>query len=177
MTKQNRIFIVGRSGAGKGLLAQAIAKELDWKFINADIFGCLGHVGREADQVIGAEGVEKFNRCLVDILKNQQTQQNIVIATDENIVCSEAARDILKSEFTVHLTVQTAIQLDRLSEGDYRPLLPVEDLASFMDRASAEQDQLCSEVATFTLSSDDGQIEEHTQTVINAFKQHGGKNE
>jgi shikimate kinase len=171
MTKQNRIFIVGRSGAGKGVLAQAVAKKLGWKFINADILGCLGHIGREATDVIGTEGVEKLNHCLVDILRHQQAQGDIVVTTDENIVCSEEAREILKNEFAVHVTVSTPIQLDRLSKGAFRPLLPVDNLTSFMNEASIEQDTFCSEVATFSLSSDNGQIEEHVQAVVNAFNE------
>lgn len=33
MSNIKRIFIIGHSGAGKGVLAQAVAKSLGWKFI------------------------------------------------------------------------------------------------------------------------------------------------
>jgi ATP-dependent protease Clp ATPase subunit len=46
MSSIKRIFIIGHSGAGKGVLAQAVAKKLGWKFINADVLGCAAHIGR-----------------------------------------------------------------------------------------------------------------------------------
>lgn len=36
MSKHHQIFIVGPSGAGKGVLAQALAKQLGWQCIDAD---------------------------------------------------------------------------------------------------------------------------------------------
>lgn len=36
MNKHKRIFIVGHSGAGKGMLAQAVAEKLGWQFIDAN---------------------------------------------------------------------------------------------------------------------------------------------
>jgi len=39
MSNIKRIFVIGHSGAGKGVLAQAVAKKLGWKFINADVLG------------------------------------------------------------------------------------------------------------------------------------------
>ena len=35
MSSIKRIFIIGHSGAGKDVLAQAVAKKLGWKFFNA----------------------------------------------------------------------------------------------------------------------------------------------
>jgi len=38
MTQHNRIFIVGHSGAGKGVLAKALAEKLGWQFMIAQFF-------------------------------------------------------------------------------------------------------------------------------------------
>jgi shikimate kinase len=43
MSKHKRIFIVGHSGAGKGVLAQALSKKLGWQFLDAD-FSLEKHV-------------------------------------------------------------------------------------------------------------------------------------
>lgn len=79
--KHNRIFIVGLSGAGKGVLAEAIAKRLGWKFINADILGAAAHVGRTVSEIVGEEGELRFNQCLTEILACQMSQDNIVVTT------------------------------------------------------------------------------------------------
>lgn len=169
MNKHKRIFIVGHSGAGKGVLAQAVAKKLGWKFINADVLGCAAHVGRTVSEVFGKEGEQNLNRCLTDILSHQIGLENIVVTTDESIILDEKARKLLKSEFTVYLKVSTPVQVERMS--DYRPLLPVADFGAFLDKLHHERDALYQQVASFSLSSDDGDIEGHTQSIIKALAQ------
>lgn len=170
MSNIKRIFIIGHSGAGKGVLAQAVAKILDWKFINADVFGCPAHIGRTVSEVIGTEGERALNRCLTEILSHQITKENIVVTTDENIICDKKARELLKSEFTVYLKVSTAVQLERISEGDYRPLLPVDNFSAFIDKLHDERDTLYEQVASFSLSSDNGDIEAHAASIVKAMK-------
>ena len=167
MANNNRIFIVGDSGAGKGVLAKAIAKKLGWQFINADIFGCTAHLGRRLSEVIGESGENRINQTLTEILEHQQNLENIVVTTDENIVCEEKARSILKDEFTVFLTASTHVLVDRLS--DYRPILPVDNYSALIDAVKSERSSLFSEVASFSLSSDDGEIDKHMQAVIDAY--------
>ena len=169
MTKQNRIFIVGRSGAGKGVLAQAVADKLGWKFINADILGCAGHIGRKTSEILGEEGTKHFNQCLSEILKHQTTQENIVVTTDENIADNEETQKLLKDEFTVYLKVSTAIQVERLA--NYRPLLPVNDFGKFLDEVGKVQDKHYEQVSSFSLSSDNGDIDAHVQAVVKAFNE------
>jgi len=167
MYNSNKIFIIGHSGAGKGVLAQALAKKLDWQFINADVMGCAGHIGRRLSDVIGNEGEKGMHECLADILSHQTTMNNIVVTTDESIIGSERARELLKTEFTVHLKVSIAVQVERLT--GYRPLLPVNDITAFFDQLHNERDSLYESVASFSLSSDDGKIEQHTNMVIKAL--------
>lgn len=165
MNKLNRVFIVGHSGAGKGVLAEAIAKKLSWQFINADVMGCAGHIGRRLSDVIGIDGEKGMSQCLTEIMSHQITKNNIVVTTDESIINSDKARELLKSEFTVHLKVSTPVQVERLS--GYRPLLPVDNITAFIDQLHNERDSLYESVASFSLCSDDGELEKHANLVIN----------
>ena len=169
MSSIKRIFIIGHSGAGKGVLAQAVAKSLGWKFINADVLGCAAHVGRTPSEVLGTERERAFNRCLTEILSHQITKENIVVTTDESIICDEKARELLKSEFTVYLKVSIAVQLERISEGDYRPLLPVANFAAVIAKLHDERNSLYEQAASFSLSSDDGDIEGHAASIVKAM--------
>ncbi len=45
MSQHKRIFIIGHSGAGKGVLAQALAEKLGWQFLDAD-FSLAPSIGR-----------------------------------------------------------------------------------------------------------------------------------
>ena len=60
--KAKRIFIVGQSGAGKGVVAEEVAKQLGWKFINADVLASVASIGRSVTDVFGAGSEDKFNQ-------------------------------------------------------------------------------------------------------------------
>lgn len=168
MNKYKRIFIVGHSGAGKGVLAKALAPKLGWKFIDAD-FALAPSIGRPLTEIIGNEGEEAFLHCLSDILSHQKCQENIVVLTDDSIVCSDKNRELLSSEFVVYLKVSTPVQLERISHN--RPLLPLGDYKAFLNTLRQERDGLYEQVASFSISSDDGAIEEHVLSIINAMGQ------
>jgi shikimate kinase len=50
MTKTKRIFIVGHTGAGKSLCAEALAKKLGWQFIDANP-GLERYIGRSLTEI------------------------------------------------------------------------------------------------------------------------------
>ena len=167
MNKAKRIFIVGQSGAGKGVVAKEVAKQLAWKFINADVLASVASIGRSVTDVFGAGSEDKFNQTLTEILQYQITQKNIVVTTDENIVCNLKAREILKSEFTVYIDVSTSVQAERMS--NYRPLLPVDDYSALLDGLQKERNPWFAEVASFTINSDNGNIENDSKRIIEAY--------
>ncbi len=158
---------MGQSGAGKGLLAQEVAKQLGWKFINADVLGCVGHIGKSFTEVFGANVLDKFAKTLTEILQYQVTFENVVVTTDENIVCDAEARKILKEEFTANVEVSTSTQVERAHQSN-KPLLPV-DYAAALDKYHEELDHLFAEVASFTLNSDKGDVEREAKSIIDAY--------
>ncbi len=170
MNKQNRIFIIGHSGAGKGVLAEAVAKKLGWQFINADILGCTTHIGRRTSEVLGESGEQHFHDCLHDILSRQMGEENIVVTTDESIACDAKNRDLLKSAFTVYLEVSTPVQMQRGRAASRPPLLPVDDFSAFLEALHVERDELYKESSSFSLNSDDGEIDQHAEAVCKAFE-------
>lgn len=168
MTNQsNRIFIIGHSGAGKGVLAEAVAKKLGWKYINAD-FSIAPSIGQKASETLGEQGDLAFQHCLSQILEYQTKQENIVVSTDDSVVCSAQTRKILEKEFSVYLQVSIDVQLDRISHN--RPLLPCKDYKAFIQKLHDERDALYEQCAAFSISSDSGEIDSHAQQIIEAFR-------
>jgi shikimate kinase len=166
MIQHKRIFIVGHSGAGKGLLAHGIAEKLGWKYIDAD-FSLAPSIGRSAREILGKEGEERFHQHLSEILLHQTSQENIVVTTDDSIVCSEKNQQLLAAEFTVYLKVSTPVQLERIAHN--RPLLPVADYAAFLDTLRHERDALYEQVASLSVNSDDNALEAHVLQVTQAI--------
>lgn len=166
MNKYKRIFIVGHSGAGKGILAQAVAKALTWQFIDAD-FALEPSMGRSLAEILGQPGAQAFHNCLSEILSTQTGKENIVVTTDDSIVDNKENCEILSSEFTVYLNVSPSVQLERISNN--RPLLPVGDFEAFLNNLRKTRDSLYEQVASLTISSDSGELDEHAKQIIRAI--------
>lgn len=166
MGKHNQIFIIGHSGAGKGVLAQAIAKQLGWKFIDAD-FSLSPSLGLSLSEILGTDGEQNFHKKLSQTLDYQLTQSNIVVTTDDALVCTASNREKLKSTFTVNLQVGIDVQLERI--GHNRPLIPNDNFKEFLNQLRAERDAWYDEVASYAISSDDGEIDAHVTSVINTM--------
>ncbi|MCF6776585.1 hypothetical protein L3V83_08375 [Thiotrichales bacterium 19X7-9] len=166
MNKPNRIFIIGHSGAGKGVLAQAVAEKLNWKFIDAD-FSLEPSIGQPMTDTLSESGKIAFQQTLSDILKYQTTLDNIVVTTDDSLIELAENRAILKSEFSVFLQVSLSVQLDRIAHN--RPLLPNKQYSDFLYNFRTKRDHLYNEVQSYTLSSDDGDIDQHAKNIIDTF--------
>jgi shikimate kinase len=167
MSTAKRIFIVGHSGAGKSILAQAIAKKLGWQYIDAD-FSLAPSIGRPLKEILGEQGEKAFHKTQTDILSNLANKENIVVTTDDSIVCDQKNRDLLSAEFTVYLQVSPDVQLERISHN--RPLAIVNDYDMFLKTLRTERDAFYEQVASFSLSSDNGDIEAHVNSIVKAFE-------
>lgn len=162
-----RIFLIGHSGAGKGVLAEALAKKLNWKYVNAD-YALASSIGKRSEEILTEQGDVAFQHCLSQILEHQTHQDNIIVATDDSIVCSSKNRKMLSNEFTVYVKVNIDVQMERIT--NFRPLLPCKDYKAFIQKLRDERDALYEQCAAFSLSSDNGDIDGHTQQIIEAFK-------
>lgn len=178
MSEYKRIYIVGHPGAGKALVAKTLAKKLGWQFIDAN-FDLEFRIGRTFTNILGKEGENNFLDCQSEILASQQKQNNIVVATDGSIVCSEKNRKLLDSEFVVHLKVSTEVQLERVAR-DPAPLLQPTELKAFLDKLHHERDSLYDEVANFSINTDNSELEKHvskiSDIVLNSEKKNNTEN-
>lgn len=161
-----RIFIVGHSGAGKGVLAKALAEKLDWKHQDAD-FALSPTIGLPMNEILGDEGELSFYDCLAEIVTHQKNQDNIIVTTDDSIVCSKKIREMLLPEFTVYLKVSTPVQLERITYN--RPLLSSDGFEAFLNKLHIERDSHFEEIAKLTLNSDENDLEGHVKAVIAAL--------
>ena len=91
-----------------------------------------------------------------------------MVTTDDSIVCDKKCRELLSSEFTVYLKVSPSVQLERIAHN--RPLLPIEDYQIFLGKLRDERDDLYQQVSSFSISSDNGAIDEHVDNIINAMQ-------
>jgi shikimate kinase len=151
MSKPKRIFIVGHMGAGKFLLAEALAKKLGWQLIDANP-SLERYIGRSLNEILGKQGEEAFHKCEAEIISHYIGKENVVVLMEESVIATEQNRKLLSSEYVVYLKVSTPVQIERMRDGRV-PVLPIADLKGFLDKQHLERDSLFEEVATLTIES------------------------
>lgn len=149
MVKSKRIFVVGHTGAGKALLSEALAKKLEWQFIDANP-GLERYIGRSLNETLGKQGEAAFHQCEAEIISLYAGKENVVVLLEEAVIATEQNRKLLSSEFVVYLKVSTSVQMERWPNGR-SSVLPIADLKAFLDKQHLERDHLFEEVATLTI--------------------------
>lgn len=90
------------------------------------------------------------------------------LETDRLILRSWSEGD-LAPMVAINQQVSPDVQLERI--GHNRPLLPRTDYKAFLNTLRQDRDDLYSQVANYSVSSDNGDIDSHVEQIINAMKQ------
>lgn len=167
MTRPKRIFIVGHAGAGKALLAEALAKKLGWKFIDANP-DLERYIGRNLNEILGKQGEEAFHQCEAEIISHYIGKENVVLIMEQNVIATEKNRKLLSSEFVIYLKISVPVQIERWPSGRL-PLLPIADLKAFLDKQHLERDSLFERVATLTIESTS--VEDCINKIMKVFEE------
>lgn len=162
MAKPKRIIIVGHMGAGKSLLAKALAEKLNWKYVDANL-GLERFIGKRLHEILGKQGEEALHQCEADILDYYKNKENVVLVMDDTVIVTENNRKLLSSEFVVYLKVSTPTQIERMSYGPIS-VFPIDNNQAYLDKLHDERDYLFEEVATITV--DTKSIEDDVKTVL-----------
>jgi len=161
MIKPNRLIIVGHPGAGKAVLARALAEKLAWQFIDAD-YGIEVKTGLDMQDILGEEGVNKLRQTEYKILS--QPLSHTVITTDVGIVASQQNRELLKNDYVVFVTMSLPAQLERMQR-HIAPLIVDSDINKLLSDLH-DRDQWFMEVANITVNTDDNALYEHVDAVL-----------
>lgn len=166
MSKPKRIFVVGHMGAGKFLLAEALAKKLGWELIDANP-SLERYVGRSLNEILGKQGEEAFHQCEAEIISHYIGKEHVVVVLEEAVIATPENRKLLSSEYVIYAKVSVPVQLERLPQGRI-PLLPIADLKAFLDKQHLERDKFYEETAKLTIdTSETVDVEKDVNKIIN----------
>jgi shikimate kinase / 3-dehydroquinate synthase len=123
------IWLQGPSGAGKSTVGRIVAERLGRSFIDLDETIAREHGSSVAD-IFWNEGEKVFRQlewdALLDVIESGDT--NAVVALGGGAVADPAVRSLIRSRgLRLFLNVPAEIALQRLEDGEPRPLLYEED--------------------------------------------------
>ncbi|EKD70749.1 MAG: hypothetical protein ACD_46C00418G0001 [uncultured bacterium] len=168
MNAIKRIFVVGYPGAGKDFFARELAKKLGWKFIDEN-FDLEIKIGKSIYEILGDDGVKKFNIMQSNVLSSLKDLENIVVTTDASIASSEDILKILSSEFVVYLKASTETQLSRMARN--QPPFLISDLKEFVKKLHHDRDAAYEKSATFSIDTNDSDLDKHVLKTIKIVHQ------
>ncbi len=147
------ISLVGMPGGGKSTVGRHLARNLNARFLDADIetehrIGCPIRVFFER------EGEARFRDVEQDVLADLVGRQNAVLATGGGAVLREANRRNLRERTTVVYLRSTPEELfRRLRHDTHRPMLQVADPLRKLRDLYAERDSLYRATAHFVIET------------------------
>ncbi|XKM13138.1 shikimate kinase AroL [Orbaceae bacterium ac157xtp] len=108
------LFLIGARASGKTTIGKALAKALNYTFVDCDAY-LLESTGKSVAEIVTEKGWDGFRRQESEILK-EVTQPKRVIATGGGIVLTESNREFMRKNGTViFLSVPAARLAERLT--------------------------------------------------------------
>eukprot|EP00172_Hildenbrandia_rubra_P001293 Plantae.Rhodophyta-Hildenbrandia_rubra.ctg18412.p1 GENE.Plantae.Rhodophyta-Hildenbrandia_rubra.ctg18412~~Plantae.Rhodophyta-Hildenbrandia_rubra.ctg18412.p1 ORF type:complete len:273 (+),score=48.45 Plantae.Rhodophyta-Hildenbrandia_rubra.ctg18412:308-1126(+) len=125
--KRCNVYFVGCMGSGKTVVAQNLAIQLGYRYIDTDeIIEKLA--GKSIREIFESDGEEEFRKLEVGVLDVVQAYVACCISTGGGIVMRKENWGKLQTGLTVWLDVPVDVLVKRLEGDDTRPLLVGEDL-------------------------------------------------
>ncbi len=134
LLKGRSIFLIGMMGSGKSKTGPALAKLLQYKFIDLDAL-IEKVVKKSIDNIFTDEGEVFFRdletKCLNEIIKIP----SLVISTGGGVVLKKENWGMLHQGIVVWIDLERNIALERLyKDSDRRPLLANKDIEKTYDK-------------------------------------------
>lgn len=123
---KSNVALIGFMGVGKTVVGKALAKKLNWEFIELDSL-IEQRVGKSTPEIFQQDGEIVFRQLEIEVIKKVSEGENTVIACGGGIVLNQINIDRLRQKSRiVYLTASPAVILKRIlgDEGE-RPLLKV----------------------------------------------------
>jgi shikimate kinase len=132
------LYLIGMMGAGKSTVGQALAQELDYRFLDTDTL-IEQLTGQTISQIFAESGEAEFRQIETQVLAEVSAYTRLVAATGGGIVLRQANWSYLHHGLTVWLDVPVEILLARLQGDSSRPLLQEPDPAAKLQTLLAQR--------------------------------------
>jgi len=147
------VVLVGAPGAGKSTVGRRLAGRLGVGFRDTDA-DVEEATGRSVSDIFITEGESAFRRHESAAVAAALMEHTGVLSLGGGAICDPRTRDMMRDYPVVWLQVGLAAAAKRVGLSGARPLL-LGDVRATMRRLLEERNALYAEVATFTVATDD----------------------
>lgn len=160
------IYLIGFMGTGKSTVGKALAKHLDFPFLDLDV-----HIekqeGRMIPTLFSENGEAYFRRVETSLLREVSLGQTQVVSTGGGAVINPENREIMRSTgFIISLYADKETIKDRVSRQENRPLLTGEDFDMSFDRLMQQRKEFY-EQADLLIDTSHQEVEQIVDTILN----------
>jgi shikimate kinase len=125
--KKVNLYLVGMMGSGKSTIAQILAQELGYRFLDTDSV-IEGVAQQPITEIFASSGEAAFRELETQVLGQISAYQQMAIATGGGIVLSRQNWSYLRHGIVIWLDVPLDVLGDRLANDTTRPILQGVDL-------------------------------------------------
>ncbi len=152
------IALIGMPGCGKSTVGRQLAKQLGWRFVDADS-EVIREIGMPIREFFDAHGEGRFREIEEQVIATLCAQSRVVIATGGGVVTRPANREQLRQHATVVYLRSTVEELwRRLRHDTRRPLLQVADPLRRLRDLFRDRDPLYRDTAHHVIDAGRGSV-------------------
>ncbi len=160
------VFLVGMMGAGKTTIGRALARALDWEFVDLD-HELEARCGVRVADIFDIEGEQGFRKRESALLQECTQRSGIVLATGGGAVLSEQNRQALRSRgLVVYLRANLDELYRRVSCDRNRPLLQTNNPRERLAQLVSEREGLYTQVAHVVFNTGTQPVAHTTRQLI-----------
>jgi len=170
MIGSSNIFLIGPMGSGKTAVGRALARLLDYPFLDSD-HEIEAHTGADIPLIFEREGEAGFRRREHEMIAELTAREHIVLATGGGAVLDPENRRLLAARgWVVYLETSVAQQAERAGRTRHRPLLHDADPYERLEQLMQVREPLYREIADFVISTTRRRVSAVAASILAAFR-------
>ncbi len=174
---KGNVALIGFMGTGKTVVGKALAKKLNWTFVEMDSV-IEQKAGKTIPEIFQQDGEIVFRELEIAVTKEVSQEENRVIACGGGVVLNQINIDRLrqKSKIVCLTASPTVIMKRTLSDGGERPLLKVADPILTIRELLRFRKPFYERAANITINTSKLDVDTVTEQIIEKMREDEGLN-
>lgn len=166
-----RIFLIGPTGAGKTTIGKRIAAHYGLAFHDLDQ-AIEKRTGADAGLIFDIEGEAGFRKRESKLLRDLSERTGIVLATGAGAVLAEENQRLLRARgFVIYLQTRVEQQIRRLSRDKRRPLLQKPNRREILQEMARVRNPIYESIADLVVPSENLSVPVMARRVIQRIEE------